>query len=189
MTEAPTIGIGRLLKEGGRFFIPHHQRDYYWSEDELDQLFKDISDAQNSGQSEYFVGLMVFMPDGERQFTILDGQQRLATTIIILAAIRNWLRQRDYDDDVHQIQRDYIALREIGRQEWEPTLVLNESNNATFGRYVVRESPSEDIERDLASLNRYDTNRRLLEAILYCRARVHEIGSSPGDISQGSKRI
>lgn len=36
MTEAPTVGIGHLLKEGGRFLIPHHQRDYSWTEDELD---------------------------------------------------------------------------------------------------------------------------------------------------------
>ncbi len=104
MTEAPTLGIGRLLKEGGKFFIPHHQRDYSWTEDELEQLFKDISDAQNSNQPEYFIGLIVFMPTGNRKFTILDDQQRLATTIIILAAIRSWLRARDYGDDAHQIK-------------------------------------------------------------------------------------
>lgn len=87
--EAPTIGIGRLLKEGGRFFIPHHQRDYSWTEDEMEQLFQKIEEAQGSGQTEYFVGLMMFMPGAEHEYTILDGQQRLATTIIILAAVRS----------------------------------------------------------------------------------------------------
>jgi hypothetical protein len=139
LTEAPTVGIGRLLKEDGRFFIPHHQRDYSWTVDELEQLFGDIKDAQDSNQSEYFIGLMVFMPEGERKFTILDGQQRLATTIVIMAAIRSWLTARGYRDDANQIQEHYVALREYGRQDWEPSLVLNESNNDTFERHVVRE--------------------------------------------------
>lgn len=183
------MGIGRLLKEGGRFFIPHHQRDYSWTEDELDQLFKDIADAQTSDQSEYFIGLMVFMPEGEREFTILDGQQRLATTIIILAAIRSWLRARDFIADAEQIQNDYIALREIGRQDLEPSLVLNESNNDVFMRHVIRESAIEDIEQELASLSRYDPNRRLLEAALFCRTRVKEIGLEAEDTSQGAEHL
>ncbi len=183
------MGIGRLLKEGGRFFIPHHQRDYSWTEDELDQFFKDIADAQTSDQSEYFIGLMVFMPEGEREFTILDGQQRLATTIIILAAIRSWLRARDFIADAEQIQDDYIALGEIGRQDLEPSLVLNESNNDVFMRHVIRESAIEDIEQELASLSRYDPNRRLLEAALFCRTRVKEIGLEAEDTSQGAEHL
>lgn len=95
MTGAPTIGIGRLLKEEGRFFIPHHQRDYSWTQDQLEQLFQDIEETQDIGQPEYFIGLMVFMPsEQQRAFTILDGQQRLATTTIVLAAIRSWLKAR-----------------------------------------------------------------------------------------------
>ena len=73
--EAPTIGVGRLLKEGGIFFVPDHQRDYSWTEDEIEQLFQDIDSARQSGQSEYFIGLMVFMPRSEQEYIILDGQQ------------------------------------------------------------------------------------------------------------------
>ena len=57
-------------------------------------------EAQNSGQSEYFIGLMVFMPgERQREFTILDGQQRLATTTIVLAAVRSWPKARGFDND------------------------------------------------------------------------------------------
>ena len=65
MMEAPTVDVGRLLMEGGRFLIPHHQRDYSWTEDELAQLFKAVYDAKDSGQNEYFIGLMVFKPEWE----------------------------------------------------------------------------------------------------------------------------
>jgi hypothetical protein len=153
-------------------------------------LFQDIDEARNSGQSEYFIGLMVFMPgEGQREFTILDGQQRLATTTIVLAAVRSWLKTRGFDEDSSQIQADYIALRRLGGRGMKPSLVLNESNNDAFVRHVVEESPVEDIERELASLNRYDPNRALLEAALFCRARVNEIGSASGDTETGAERL
>lgn len=189
MIDAPTVGIGRLLKEGGRFLIPHHQRDYSWTEDELDQLFKDVYDAKNSGHDEYFVGLMVFKPESERIYTILDGQQRLATTVIILAAIRSWLTARGFEDDFRKIQSDYIAARELGEEEMEPSLVLNQANNDVFVRHVVHESPVEDIKRELAALNRYDPNRALLEAILFCRIRVDEIVAEVDSPTQGARRL
>lgn len=190
MTGAPTIGIGRLLKEEGRFFIPHHQRDYSWTEDQLEQLFQDIEEAQDSNQSEYFIGLMVFMPgEQQREFTILDGQQRLATTTIVLAAVRSWLKARGFDEDANQIHDRYIADRRLGGREQKPSLVLNESNNDAFVRHVVDESPIDAIEEELASLNRYDPNRALLEAALFCRTRVNEIGSANSDKKEGAERL
>ena len=59
--QAPTIGIARLIGEGSRFVVPDHQRDYSWTEDEIEQLFEDIENAEASGQAEYFLGLMVFL--------------------------------------------------------------------------------------------------------------------------------
>jgi len=187
--EAPTIGIARLLKEAGRFFVPHHQRDYSWTEDELTQLFQNIDDARQSGQPEYFIGLMVFMPRNDREFTILDGQQRLATTTIILAAIRSWLKARDFDEDAQQIQSSYIAVRELGRKELDPRLILNENNNGVFREHVVRESPVERIQQELVKLKRFDPNRKLLEAILFCRARISQIADTEGDIGKGAEKL
>lgn len=173
--ETPTIGIGRLLHEGGHFSVPHHQRDYSWTEDEIEQLFEDVINALDSGQTEYFIGLMVFLPADNREFIILDGQQRLATTTLILSSIRSWLRARDFKQDADQIQNTYIASRELGSDEYHPLLVLNENNNQYFERYVVREAPSEDINSVLARLKRYDPSRALLEAVLFTRSRIKSI--------------
>jgi uncharacterized protein with ParB-like and HNH nuclease domain len=122
-------------------------------------------EAQNSDQSEYFIGLMVFMPgERQREFTILDGQQRLATTTIVLAAVRSWPKARGFDNDANQIHDHYIADRRLGGREQKPSLVLNESNNDAYIRHVVEESPVDAIVEELAFLSRYDPNRALLEA-------------------------
>ncbi len=188
--EAPTLGIGRLLSEGSRFVVPHHQRDYRWTADEIDQLFADIKEARSSDQEEYFIGLMVFMPGGTKEFTILDGQQRLATTVIILSAIRAWLKARGVDRDADQIQSTYIAVRELGRDDFEPRLVLNENNNPAFKKFVVHESPISEIQHNLNKLRRYDPNRRLLEAILLCRQKIDELAGSPeGTTEKNAERL
>ena len=91
LSEAPAYGIARLLAEG-RFVVPSHQRDYAWSDDDVKQLFDDVIDAIKKKSESYFLGLLVFLYSGD-SYTILDGQQRLATTVIVFAAIRDWLRQ------------------------------------------------------------------------------------------------
>jgi uncharacterized protein with ParB-like and HNH nuclease domain len=76
-----------LLQEG-RFIVPSHQRDFAWNDDCVKQLFDDVVDALNKKSDSYFLGLLVFLYSGNA-YTILDGQQRLATTVIIFAAIRD----------------------------------------------------------------------------------------------------
>ena len=181
---APTVGVGQILREGTRYAVPHHQRDFSWSEDEIGQLVSDVEDARKAGQDEYFLGLMVFMPKAARELTILDGQQRLATASILLSAIRRWLRDRGLDDDAAKIQSDYIAERRLGGSEHFPRLVLNEVNNPVFEACVVREGTTADIEKILENVSRYDPNRRLYEAVLFCRKRVSELADAIGGSKQ-----
>jgi hypothetical protein len=186
--EAPTIGIGRLLRDGGRFFVPPHQRDYSWSEDEIEQFFVDIGDAVRAGQPDYFIGLMVFMPIREREYTILDGQQRLATTTLILGAIRNWLRRSGLGQDADQIQTSFVATRELGGRDYRSRLVLNQRNNPLFERFVVAEISDDEVLAALEQLKRFDPNRRLLEAIVQCKRKIDEVmavtGADPGTVAQ-----
>ncbi|MCG5531608.1 DUF262 domain-containing HNH endonuclease family protein [Halorhodospira halochloris] len=188
--DAPTVGIGRLIGDGSQFSVPHHQRDYSWGEDEIEQLFTDIEEAQATGQEEYFVGLMVFLPYEDKSFTILDGQQRLATAAIILSAIRSWLRVRDFREDAQQIESEFIAVRELGTSDYRSRLELNENNHPYFEQHVVRESPNEDVHKDLRGLNKHHPSRALLEAIIYCRERVGEIANNAGENTQdGAERL
>jgi hypothetical protein len=97
--EAPTLGIGKLMKEGTRFFVPHHQRDFSWTDDEIEQFLTDIQDARTAKHPDYFIGLMVFMRRDKGELRILDGQQRLVTAQIVLACVRNWLRNHGHIQD------------------------------------------------------------------------------------------
>ena len=81
-------GLGTVLKSN-RLRVPPNQREYSWEKDNVLDLLQDIANAMESDRKVYFVGTIVLTKATEEQFEIADGQQRLATTTIILAAIRD----------------------------------------------------------------------------------------------------
>ncbi|HTW50907.1 MAG TPA: DUF262 domain-containing protein, partial [Stellaceae bacterium] len=169
LTEAP--GIGRLLSENN-FTVPNHQRDYSWTEDEVREFIDDITSALDAQSSVYFVGLMVFL-GVDSNLTVLDGQQRLATAIIIFSAIRNWLIQYDeFRSDADDIQRDFIGRRKLGGTTIEPKLVMNVANQQTFIDYVIHSRPIEDVETEAGKLKARDKNKLLLDVCLFARRWV-----------------
>jgi len=182
IAEAPATGIGKLLTDGV-FSVPSHQGNYRWNEDEVKQLFDDILEAMKREGEQYFLGLMVFMNSDTGEWVVLDGQQRLATTIMILAAVRTWLQQySEYRETARQIQERYIGTNELGETTTQPRLHLNVANNDTFEKYVVNAKPSGDIVKAQAALKKFDQNKILLNAAIHCHERVaamaHEAGKS-----------
>jgi hypothetical protein len=97
--EAHRNTLQTLFQVQSRLVAPLYQRPYVWSESEWDSLWHAISwtaDKQLSGQHarSYFLGAMVLdqirVPSGHiaaRQ--IIDGQQRLLTLQLCLAALRD----------------------------------------------------------------------------------------------------
>ena len=80
------IGTNKVL-----FRIPVYQRNYDWSEANCDRLLDDIYEIINSGDK-HFLGTIVFMAAKSggftlQEYTIIDGQQRLTTMMLILKAL------------------------------------------------------------------------------------------------------
>jgi len=184
ISEAPTTGIGKLLTEN-RFFVPTHQRDYRWNEDRVKKLWDDLTEAIERKDKFYFIGLMVFMRELDEKLRVLDGQQRLATTIIIFSAIRAWFGTVEAvagnRNEATDIQRDFIGRSDYGESDVQPKLALNLNNNDRFQRYVVRGSPLSEVKKERATLSKNAPNFDLLNAIVYCHERVAEIATKAAD--------
>ncbi|MEO8361265.1 MAG: DUF262 and DUF1524 domain-containing protein [Vicinamibacteria bacterium] len=83
-----------FLKKSSQFIIPIYQRTYSWTEKECRQLWDDIVRAGSSDKiAVHFVGSIVYIEDGQSQVThqapllVIDGQQRLTTVTLLLAAL------------------------------------------------------------------------------------------------------
>ena len=69
-----------------RFVIPVYQRNYDWKREQCKRLFDDLEDVVHEGRTSHFFGSIVSKSDMERRL-LIDGQQRVTTTFILLAAL------------------------------------------------------------------------------------------------------
>ena len=164
-------GIGELIARKKHLKVPSHQRDYAWGEDEVDTLLEDLFDAVDSNTEEYFLGLIVLIGPIEGAWTVLDGQQRLATCTMVLSAIAFWLQQLGREDDSNQIQRQFISVRRLGGED-EPRLQMNHTNREIFLDLLRASLDTDEIRQRQLQHSPGTSNHRLITAFLTCRIQV-----------------
>lgn len=89
------------------FVIPVYQRNYVWKIEDCEKLFDDVLEGVRSKKKHYF-GNIVYYQDGSDPFSgftryvLIDGQQRITSTMLLLAAVR------DEEDDASN--RDKLTV-------------------------------------------------------------------------------
>jgi uncharacterized protein with ParB-like and HNH nuclease domain len=188
-----TRGIGQLLNERRYFEVPPHQRDFAWPLGAVEQYLEDIIGAMTQSDADYFLGLIVLVDNTENAFSkryeILDGQQRLATTTMVYAAIRQWLRDKGMDNEAAKIQNDFIGISEIGEEEDESRIVLNINNRDLFQEIVVNPCADKVLEAKLLNEGRHSSTRKLIEAALFCRKSISDLAEKQGSEKKAQASI
>src|SRR5688572_25238777 len=111
-------GIGSVIHS--HFLrVPPYQRSYAWREENIAELYEDLFGAMQRGDHEYFLGSVVLVQEGEVHM-IVDGQQRLATIAILLAAVRDFFKERN-DRRASRIEA-YLFEEELRTLEIVPKL-------------------------------------------------------------------
>ena len=100
-----------LAKNATSFFIPPFQRAYAWGKTEIERYFSDIIriinselDTAQSDKLEHFFGTLVIKEEKAgfvNKSIVVDGQQRLTTTLLFLIALR--------DNEPNKENRDFIT--------------------------------------------------------------------------------
>lgn len=108
------LGLLDLLSNnnGGQFVIPVFQRNYTWTSNEVKQLFNDLESVLNNEYSNHFLGTIIYtdrsISFSERQFTVIDGQQRLTTVFLILYAIKSLMKENNDYEKIKKFENDYL---------------------------------------------------------------------------------
>ena len=76
------------------YIVPDYQREYVWTEKEVQQLLDDINEQIDGGVTrEYFIGTVLVSPTSQKNhYEVIDGQQRLTTLFLLLCALRHLFR-------------------------------------------------------------------------------------------------
>lgn len=76
-----------------QFVIPVYQRNYIWTfNKQVKKYMEDFNSVLNGTRTSHFIGIMMYLTIpkgiGFNEFSIVDGQQRLVTTFLILQALK-----------------------------------------------------------------------------------------------------
>ena len=79
--------------------IPGYQRDYAWEKDNFNDLVEDIKISLKR-KTQHFFGVVMTMPkaDGSDIRLVIDGQQRITTSLVYLKAIHHVIISNKLDD-------------------------------------------------------------------------------------------
>ncbi len=133
------------------FYIPPFQRPYAWSKVQLERFFDDILrviksdlDDKVTDKLEHFFGTVVLKEEKEgfnTKYIVVDGQQRLTTTVIFLIALRDSEKDNQiknsitnkYLKDTSSGFEDKIKLKQVTKDWEEYKALVNNLNSVPKG--------------------------------------------------------
>lgn len=152
------------------FFIPPYQRNYEWDEEMCAILFKDIEKVANNPNTQHFFGTLIYYAESTilgqpDKYILVDGQQRLTTTMLFLIAARDcisddslkntidskYLKNNNVSGDVEykiklkQVESDWKAYKNIILGEH---LDENDKKSTVFKNYKFFKSKLEKLDQN-----------------------------------------
>jgi uncharacterized protein with ParB-like and HNH nuclease domain len=146
----------KFLKEPKQFVIPIYQRTYSWTLKQCQQLWHDIvTAAEDETVSGHFIGSVVYIERGLYQVTsvpqllIIDGQQRLTTLSLLLAALGKALEESGEKLETSRRKiESYFLFNKEEEGDARYKLMLTQSDKETFIRLIEeRELPARQSQR------------------------------------------
>lgn len=116
MSEPRRTGLLNMLGSsmGSQFIIPVYQRNYTWNADkEVKQYLNDLRGVLEGKYKNHFLGIIIYLEKSidfsTRELSVIDGQQRLTTTFLMMYAAKKILKEEGQDDKVNQLEGQYLT--------------------------------------------------------------------------------
>lgn len=117
--QADDHPVEEILSEGRRFMVPLYQRKYQWQDAQIIPFWEDVEAKaievlEGESRFHHYMGALILAPIGEAaqigvtpRVQVVDGQQRLTTFQLFLAALREVALKHECGDIADQV-RDYL---------------------------------------------------------------------------------
>jgi len=188
LLDTRTTSFGDLIGNGKIYRVPPFQRDYSWNEENWEDLWQDILVLHSNPDSSHYMGALVLQSasTSDKEFTIIDGQQRLATLSIVAIAVIDKIQklveqeeQKEENQERQEIlKRTYLSDRDPRSLRYSSKLLLNENNNDFYQSNLINLR----IPRNVRSLSK--SNQLLWHAFQYFSDHLGEL---QGVVQSGEK--
>jgi hypothetical protein len=181
-----TANLQELIGNGKIFRVPPFQRDYSWHEEHWEDLWNDLQALIGKPDDRHYMGALVVEARTDREFLIIDGQQRMATlSIVALAVIARLCRLAESGHEPQANRERAQALRGRFIGEKDPAslvesskLFLNETDDAFYQDYLVQ------LRQPLNPRGLPKSNRLLWQCFQYFGARLDELDQKGEPLAQ-----
>lgn len=126
MVKAIETNLESILEGKKQYQVPLFQRSYSWKREHVDRLWVDLVDIargrRTSPSATHFIGSLVLAASpgvaavGLQTFLVVDGQQRLTTLTLLLAALRDHLVSTQGEELRESIDTQYLINKFVKHQ-------------------------------------------------------------------------
>ena len=116
MSMPTKTGLLELLRNsaGSQFVIPVYQRNYTWSaEKDVKQYLHDLDCVIKGTYKKHFLGIVIYLEKSidfsSRELSIIDGQQRLTTTFLIIYAVKKLFEKEGNINEINKLEGQYLT--------------------------------------------------------------------------------
>lgn len=175
--KVQTINYMDLIGLGKTFSLPPYQCDYSWSEQHWENLWNDIIRMTEDTPDRHFMGTLFIQEKKDREFVVIDGQQRLTSLNIFGLAVISKLNQlADQGMDpssnmerARRLQNRFVGEKDPAALTESTRLRLNHTDNSFYLNYLVQ-------QRTPPSLRKFPWSNQLLwECFQYFSAKLDEL--------------
>ena len=99
--KSDVITVGELLADNTQYKVPIYQRVYSWKAEQWRQLWSDLVELSEDDENRkvHFLGPLIcsdyyLTPGGLNRYLLVDGQQRIATLLFLLTALRESIKRK-----------------------------------------------------------------------------------------------
>lgn len=151
MAKANLLNTGtatylELIGNGRVYTVPAYQRDYSWTSEQWEDLWTDLVELAERPDDSHYMGALVVENRSDRDFAVIDGQQRLATlSLLVLAVIDRLgeLARQGVDAAANQERAQALRSRFVGEKDpaslvEASKLTLNDTDNAFYQDFLVQ---------------------------------------------------
>jgi uncharacterized protein with ParB-like and HNH nuclease domain len=118
--KASETKLQRILEGQNQYVVPLFQRPYSWGMKQWTVLWDDLTElCEEDEPRNHFMGSIVTapaqsVPEGVAKYLLIDGQQRMTTVFILLAAVRD--RAKELQHETLEPEIEQTLLRNMFKQ-------------------------------------------------------------------------
>ncbi|EGQ7768655.1 DUF262 domain-containing protein [Vibrio parahaemolyticus] len=184
--------LDRQFNRYDKIIIPQYQRSYAWDGDNVQVFWQDIKESIDEERDRYFIGPIVSRSIGDKEVELIDGQQRLTTSLALISIVRRLClfkykedteNNLDYYKFYQILNARFIVTGSLMSENGSNRYQMNEENDSIYDLFIAKDATKEEIQREQKNHKKSTSNYKLLDSLLTLWSSIESYVGEEKDLS------